>query len=127
VMRRVAADENLHHLFYRDIASAALEIDPSSMVVAIEHEVTHFAMPGQGIPDFDKHAAAISRAGIYDLAIHHEQILVPIVLRHWNVEALTGLSDEAEVARDRLLKRIEKSGRVAKRLADKRAETLSSV
>ena len=29
VMARVAADENLHYLFYRDLASAALELDPS--------------------------------------------------------------------------------------------------
>ena len=29
VMARVAADENLHYLFYRDLVSAALEIDPS--------------------------------------------------------------------------------------------------
>ncbi|MGH9023446.1 MAG: acyl-ACP desaturase, partial [Acidimicrobiia bacterium] len=29
IMKRVAADENLHHLFYRDLVSAALEVDPS--------------------------------------------------------------------------------------------------
>ena len=28
IMRRVSFDENLHFLFYRDIMSAALEIDP---------------------------------------------------------------------------------------------------
>jgi hypothetical protein len=32
VMKRVAADENLHYLFYRDLVSAALEIDPSGMM-----------------------------------------------------------------------------------------------
>ena len=31
------------------------------------------------------------RAGIYDFSVHHEQILVPVVLRHWNIEALEGL------------------------------------
>ncbi len=56
LMARVAADENYHHLFYRDLASAAIELDPSAMVIAIEHEVRTFAMPGTGIPDFDKHA-----------------------------------------------------------------------
>ena len=39
IMSRVAADENLHHLFYRDLVSAALEIDPSGMVAAIERQV----------------------------------------------------------------------------------------
>jgi acyl-[acyl-carrier-protein] desaturase len=36
VMKRVAADENLHHLFYRDLVTAALRVDPSAMVRAIE-------------------------------------------------------------------------------------------
>ena len=33
VMMRVAADENLHHLFYRDLTPAAIELDPSEMLV----------------------------------------------------------------------------------------------
>ena len=53
-------------------------------------------MPGTGIPGFDAHAAAIAKAGIYDFAIHHDQILVPVVLRHWGIESLTGLDAEAE-------------------------------
>ena len=119
-MARVAADENLHHLFYRDLATAAIELDPSGMVLAIEREVPGFAMPGTGIPDFDQHAAAIARAGIYDLAIHHDQILVPVVLRHWRVAELDGLTPEAERARDRLLDHIERIGRLARRLVARR-------
>ena len=99
VMMRVAADENLHHLFYRDLAPAAIEIDPSRSMHAIERQVVDFEMPGTGIPGFAAHAGAISKAGIYDLAIHHDQILVPVVLRHWGVENLTGLDAEAEQSR----------------------------
>ena len=79
VMMRVAADENLHHLFYRDLTSAAIEFDPSTAVQAIERQVVGFAMPGTGIPGFAAHAAAIAKAGIYDLAIHYDQILAPVV------------------------------------------------
>ena len=60
------------------------------MVVAIERQVREFEMPGTGIVDFDTHARAIARAGIYDFEIHHDQILVPVVLRHWGIEDLTG-------------------------------------
>ena len=56
IMSRVAADENLHYLFYRDLASTALEIDPSTMVLAIDRQVRNFAMPGTGIVDFEAHA-----------------------------------------------------------------------
>ncbi|CAN5846940.1 MAG: acyl-ACP desaturase [Ilumatobacteraceae bacterium] len=126
VMMRVAADENLHYLFYRDLASAALAIDPSTMVKAIERQVIGFEMPGGGIPGFADHARAIARSGVYDLAIHHDQILVPVVVRHWDVEHLTGLDDEAEQARDRLMARLAKSGRVARRVADRKAELVSA-
>ena len=72
LMNRVAADENLHFLFYRDLVSAALEIDPSATVCAIERQVRTFEMPGTGIIDFGTHAAAIARSGIYDLQVHHD-------------------------------------------------------
>ncbi len=129
LMARVATDENYHHLFYRDLASAAIELDPSQMVIAIEHEVRTFAMPGTGIPDFDKHAQRISRAGIYDLAVHHEQILLPIVVRQWKVADLTGLSGPAEAARDLLMAYLERTGRVSARLAarrEQREQTMAS-
>ena len=125
-MMRVAADENLHHLFYRDLTQAAIELDPSTLVQSIERQVIDFEMPGAGIPNFAAHAAAISRAGIYDLSIHHDQILVPVVLRHWAVESLTGLDDDAERSRDRLMARLTKSERVARRMADRRAEQLAT-
>jgi acyl-[acyl-carrier-protein] desaturase len=117
VMKRVAADENRHHLFYRDLCSAAFEIDPSGMVLATERQVRTFEMPGTGIPHFATHARAIAAAGIYDFRAHHEQILVPVVLRHWRVEELTGLTDEAERARDALLSRIDRIGKAAERQA----------
>lgn len=121
VMMRVAADENLHQLFYRDMATACLQVDPSGMVIAMDEEVRNFAMPGVGIPGFAEHAKRIANAGIYDLSIHHEQILVPMVMRTWNLEGLEGLDEEAEAARERLVKYMAKSERVAKRLNERRA------
>ena len=44
-------------------------------------------------------------------------ILVPVVLRQWGVEDLTGLDDEAERARDALVKRIERIGKAGRRQA----------
>jgi acyl-[acyl-carrier-protein] desaturase len=123
VMARVATDENLHYLFYRDLVTAALAVDPSEVVMAVERQVQDFEMPGVGIPNFAAHALAIARAGIYDFEIHHEQILTAVVLRHWKIESLDGLSPEAEASRDRLLRRIERIGRAARRFSSRRAET----
>lgn len=120
VMTRVAADENLHHLFYRDLTTAALEIDPETIVPAIERQVREFAMPGTGIPDFERHARAIARAGVYDFQAHHDQILVPVVLRHWRLDRLQGLRANAEEARDRLMGHIDRVGRIARRIVERR-------
>jgi acyl-[acyl-carrier-protein] desaturase len=122
VMARVAADENLHYLLYRDLLSAALEIDPSAAVIAIERQVREFEMPGTGIIDFNEHSVAIAKAGIYDLSIHYEAILVPVVLRQWSVAELTGLTAEAEQARDALVVRIDRIGKAGRRLAARWSE-----
>jgi acyl-[acyl-carrier-protein] desaturase len=121
-MRRVAADENLHHLFYRNLVSAAIELDPSTMTEAIERQVTTFEMPGVGIPHFSRHAAAIASAGIYDLAVHHHQVLQPVVERRWSVADLDDLDASASLARDRLMSRLAKSQRVAQRLQERQYE-----
>jgi acyl-[acyl-carrier-protein] desaturase len=120
IMKRVAADENHHHLFYRDLCTAAFELAPSTMVKALSRQVRDFQMPGLGIDNFAAHAKAIARAGIYDFAVHHDKILKPIVVDHWAIADLEGLDDEAKVARDELLDYIERVGRAGRRLNERR-------
>ena len=115
-------DENLHYLFYRDLTAAALELDPSSTVLGIERAVTTFAMPGLGIPDFDRISKAVAKVGIYDLLIHHDQILEPCIRRHWKLEEVTGLSDDAERARENIFKQMARTQKVGKRLAGDRVD-----
>ena len=117
VMLRVGNDENLHFLFYRDLAAAALEADPSNMMIGIERAVRNFAMPGTGIPNFTELAKLIAKTGIYDFKVHHEQILEPVVMRHWKVKEVSGLTPEAKQAQEDLVARVEKIGRVAARLS----------
>ncbi len=126
VMAKVAYDENFHFLFYRDLASAMIEVDPSRMVMAFETQVKTFQMPGAGIPEFNRHAAAVAAAGIYDFNIHYEQILAPVILRNWGLESLTGLSAEAEQARERTIRHMKRIERVSKRVAERRDRNLES-
>jgi acyl-[acyl-carrier-protein] desaturase len=125
VMKRVAADENLHYLFYRDMVSAALEIDPSGMIEAIKRQTLKFEMPGSGIASFSEHAKAIARAGIYDLAIHHDSILRPVVLGHWDVEGRQGLTPAAEAARARLVQFISRLGRACAKMKEPRVRAVA--
>ncbi|MDQ6613678.1 MAG: acyl-ACP desaturase [Actinomycetota bacterium] len=126
VMAKVAADENFHFLFYRDLATAMLAVDPSRMVMAFETQVKNFQMPGAGIPDFARHAAATASAGIYDFNIHYEQILAPVILRHWRLESLTGLNAEAEQARERTMAHMQRIERVSRRVAERRDRRMAS-
>jgi acyl-[acyl-carrier-protein] desaturase len=101
IMLRIATDENLHALFYRDIMSAALLIEPSAAVEAICAEILAFDMPGNGIPGYRRKVAQMAHAGIYDLRTHHDDVVWPL-LRHWRVFGMERLTPAADAARDRL-------------------------
>lgn len=118
---RVATDENLHYVFYRDLGKAALEIAPSEMMLAINRQVTGFAMPGLDIPEFKQKAIEIAKAGIYDLRIHHDEVVLPVLFRHWRIDKVTGLSDEAERARDGITNYLSMLDAMASHYEEKRA------
>ena len=101
LLTRVAKDENLHMIFYRNIIQAALELTPSQTMRAITDEVVDFQMPGAVIPGFARKAVQMARAGIYDLRIHHDDIVMPLV-RQWKLFELEGLDEEGERARQEL-------------------------
>ena len=50
MLARVALDENLHMLFYRNLLGAALKLEPNATMRAITDVVTNFQMPGAGMP-----------------------------------------------------------------------------
>jgi len=120
IMIRIAADENLHMVFYRDILAAALVLEPSATVCAIVDEVLAFQMPGAGIPGFVRKAAQIAKAGIYDIRVHRDEVLMPI-LRHWRIFELTNLDEKAEAARARLSEHLAKLEEAAKRFEERMA------
>jgi acyl-[acyl-carrier-protein] desaturase len=122
VMKRVAADENLHFLFYRDLATAALLADPSGTVEAIDRQVTKFQMPGAGMEGFATHAVAIASAGIYNFRVHCEQVLLPVVMTHWQLESIEGLDADGERAREHLVCWISRMRRIADRMEAQSAE-----
>lgn len=101
LLQRVAADENLHMVFYRGLFAAALELSPAQALEALADEVEGFAMPGVGIPGFLRKAATIAKHGIYDLPTHRDDVLRPL-LDFWRIFELTGLDGRAEAARMRI-------------------------
>jgi acyl-[acyl-carrier-protein] desaturase len=119
LLTRIAADENLHMIFYRNLLDAALQISPDQAMVAILNVVKNFQMPGTGIPGFQRKAVEMAVEGIYDLRQHRDEVLAP-VLRFWKVFELEGLSDEGEAARTELAEFMDTLEKQALRFEDKR-------
>jgi acyl-[acyl-carrier-protein] desaturase len=101
LLARIATDENLHMVFYRNLVAAALDIDPDATMRAVADEVINFEMPGATMAGFRRNSVLIAKAGIYDLRLHHDEVVSPI-LRHWKVFERTDFGPEGEKAREAL-------------------------
>jgi acyl-[acyl-carrier-protein] desaturase len=119
LLARVAADENLHMVFYRNLLGAALELDPSQTMRAITDVVTQFAMPGTDIAGFQRKAVEMAIAGVYDIRQHRDDVVAP-VLRFWNVFEIEGLDAAGEQARTELADFMAELEKQALRFEDKR-------
>ncbi|GAA0266508.1 acyl-ACP desaturase [Cryptosporangium japonicum] len=119
LLAKVAADENLHMIFYRNLLGAAFELAPNEAMRAVTDVVKTFQMPGHGIENFGRKSVQIAMAGIYDLRIHHDEVVIP-VLRNLKALDTTGLSDDGEKARDELVEFLAELDRQATRFSERR-------
>ena len=119
LLARIAADENLHMIFYRNLLNASLQIAPDQAMQAIHDVVTTFEMPGAGIPGFQRKAVEMAVEGIYDQRQHHDDVVMP-VLRFCKVFELETLSGEGEKARTALAEFLGQLDTSATRFTEKR-------
>ena len=124
MLARIAADENLHMIFYRNLVAAAFERAPDSTMRAIVDEVRAFEMPGSDMPDFRRNSVAMAKAGIYDLRQHHDDVIMP-VLRHWKVFERTGFGAAGEAAREELSQILAALDAAATRFEESRDRALA--
>lgn len=119
MLQRVALDENLHMLFYRNTLAAALDLEPNAAMRAITDVVTNFDMPGANMPGFGRKAVQIALAGIYDLQQHLDDVVAP-VLRSWKVFEREDLTGDGLKARDDLKAFMDQTYKAAEVFNDKR-------
>ncbi|WP_326595323.1 acyl-ACP desaturase [Streptomyces sp. NBC_01803] len=124
MLARIATDENLHMVFYRNLLRAAFELAPDQTMKAVRDVVIGFRMPGHGMPGFERAAARMAIGGIYNLRIHYEDVLQP-VLRFLRTLELGGLGPEGLKAQEELgmfMEGLDSEARVfEERLAARRA------
>lgn len=114
LMARIAADENHHFMFYRGVATAMIEESPDTMLDPIFRVLKGFKMPGTVIPGYLRRAVDIARVGIYNLRIHHDRVVQPL-LRDWGIENLTGLTAKAREIQERIMELPDRLLRAAER------------
>ncbi|GAB3060610.1 acyl-ACP desaturase [Micromonospora schwarzwaldensis] len=120
LLARVAADENLHMVFYRNLLAASFELAPSQAMRAVADVLADFQMPGVGIDGFARKSVAIALAGIYDLRQHRDEVVVP-VLRQWDLFEVTGLNGDGEAAREQIAAQLDLLETQAARFEERRA------
>lgn len=103
LMGRIATDENHHFLFYRDVVTAMIKHAPELVLPAIQHVFENFAMPGTGMPNYVKRATEMAKAGVYNLRLHHDRVILPLI-RDWGIEKLDGLNATAAEIQERIMK-----------------------
>lgn len=88
-------------VFYRNLVEAAFELAPDTAMQVVRDVVVGFEMPGSTIKDFGRKSAEIAIAGIYDLRLHHDSVIMPI-LRKLRVFERDGFGARGEAAREEL-------------------------
>jgi acyl-[acyl-carrier-protein] desaturase len=99
LMAKISADENLHMIFYRDVSEAAFDIAPNQAMKSLHLILRHFKMPGFLVPEFRRKAVMIAVGGVYDIRIHLEEVVKP-VLKKWRIFERDDFTGEAAWMRD---------------------------
>ncbi|NLG54471.1 MAG: acyl-ACP desaturase [Rhodococcus sp.] len=114
ILERIAADEQLHTVFYRNLCDAALDLAPDQTARAIGDVVMNFPIPGAARRDTRRRTTSVPVQPVYDFDRHLNDVLVPL-LDQWNFFHRTDFGPDGELIRDRLGVFLEYLGRNAAR------------
>ena len=102
LMKNIAADENHHFIFYKGVMQAMLEVSPSTVLDGIWRTFSNFEMPGVAMPNFLRRSIEVAKAGVYNLRIHHDRVLQPLI-RDWKIGDLTDLRPHAPELQEKIM------------------------
>jgi acyl-[acyl-carrier-protein] desaturase len=119
----IAGDEMRHHVAYTEFVRQIFAIDPSEMMLAFQHMMKHkIVMPALHLREsfskkgslFSDFSTVAQRAGVYT-GFDYIDILKKLNAA-WEIDKMTGLTAEAEKARDYLLKLPDRMYRITERI-----------
>jgi acyl-[acyl-carrier-protein] desaturase len=119
----IAGDEMRHHLAYSEFVTQIFKLDPSEMMLAFQYMMKQkITMPAHFLREsgnkistaFEEFSNAAQRLGVYT-ALDYVEILQKLTEK-WEIDKIRNLTDEAEKARDYLMKLPERMKRISDRL-----------
>lgn len=119
----IAGDEMRHHMAYSEFVNQIFKVDPSEMMKAFQYMMklkitmpAHFLREsGEKIGDaFEQFSDSAQRIGIYT-AMDYIDILKKLIDK-WQIDKITGLTEEAEKARDFLMRLPDRMTRISERI-----------
>jgi len=119
----IAGDEMRHHLAYREFVKTILNHDPNGMILAFADMMkqkivmpAHFLRESGGTigSAFENFSNCAQRLGVYT-AQDYIEILAKLNT-FWEIDTIRGLNDEAQKARDYLMKLPSRLERIASRM-----------
>ncbi|HEX6221354.1 MAG TPA: acyl-ACP desaturase [Acidimicrobiia bacterium] len=102
LMRNIASDENHHFIFYKEVMRAMLDRAPDLVLDGIYRVFSNFQMPGVAMPNFLRRSIQVAKAGVYNLRIHHDRVLTPL-LKDWDIGGLTDLKPVAAESQEKIM------------------------
>ena len=121
--KKIAGDEMRHHHAYSQFVNRIFGVDPSEMMLAFQYMMkqkiimpAHFLREsGQKIGTaFEEFSNSAQRIGVYTASDYVD--IMQKLIKKWQIDRITGLTDEAEKARDYLMKLPDRMIKVAERL-----------
>jgi acyl-[acyl-carrier-protein] desaturase len=119
----IAGDEMRHHQAYSEFVNRIFQVDPSEMMLAFQHMMkqkivmpAHFLREsGQKISSaFENFSDSAQRLGVYT-ANDYVDIMQKLIDK-WEIDKISGLTDEAEKARDYLMKLPARMAKISERM-----------
>lgn len=119
----IAGDEMRHHHAYSEFVNQIFKVDPSEMMLAFQYMMkqkitmpAHFLREsGQKISTaFEEFSNSAQKMGVYT-ASDYVDILQKLIDK-WEISKITNLTDEAEKARDYLMKLPSRMAKISERL-----------
>jgi acyl-[acyl-carrier-protein] desaturase len=121
--RLIAGDEMRHHLAYSEFVDRIFKVDPSEMMLSFQYMMKQkITMPafflresGQNISSaFNHFSDAAQRIGVYT-SNDYVDILQKLIDK-WKIDKISSLTDDAEKARDYLMKLPDRMRKISERL-----------